>query len=101
MIFGGFFHTQDTGLYSSKRPYEFNAGGSGSDLLRIKCLSERHMFSVGFESTRCKFIPEDEDICQGRIAECRFVANESECFSSGESRFFVKFPIEQTQGLDS
>ncbi|MBE9592885.1 MAG: HAMP domain-containing histidine kinase, partial [Proteobacteria bacterium] len=23
MIFGGFFHTQDTELYSSKRPYEF------------------------------------------------------------------------------
>jgi hypothetical protein len=36
MIFGGFFHTQETELYSSKRPYEFNAGGSGSDLLRTR-----------------------------------------------------------------
>ncbi len=27
LIFGGFFHTQDTNMYSSKRPYQFNAGG--------------------------------------------------------------------------
>ena len=39
MIFGGFFHTQDTYLYSSKRPYVFNARGSGSDLLRLKSFS--------------------------------------------------------------
>ncbi len=28
LIFGGFFHTQETSLYASKTPYEFNAGGS-------------------------------------------------------------------------
>lgn len=91
MIFGGFFHTQDTALYSSKRPYEFNAGGSGSDLLRIKCFSERYDFSVDFESTRCRFIPKDRDLCPGRISECKFVTKESECWSSGESTFSIKF----------
>ncbi|MCK4784093.1 MAG: hybrid sensor histidine kinase/response regulator, partial [Desulfobacteraceae bacterium] len=65
MIFGGFFHTQETEFYSSKTAYEFNAGGSGSDLLRIKTFSERLGFSVYFESTRCKFLPADTDICSG------------------------------------
>jgi len=92
MIFGGFFHTQDTEFYSSKRPYEFNAGGSGSDLLRMKCLSERCGFSVDFESTRCKYIPEDSDMCPGNISKCKFITKSSECLSSGGSTFSVKFP---------
>ena len=94
MIFGGFFHTQDTEVYSSRRPYEFNAGGSGSDLLRIKSFSERYGFSVDFNSTRCKFIPKDTDICPGKISSCPFIKEKSECFSSGGSTFSVKFPVE-------
>jgi len=91
MIFGGFFHTQDTNFYSSKRPYEFNAGGSGSDLLRTKCFSERYGFTVDFESTRCKFIPDDRDLCPGRISKCTSITDPSQCLSSGESAFVVKF----------
>ncbi len=34
-IFEGFFPTQDTNAYSSKNPYDFNAGGKGADLLRL------------------------------------------------------------------
>jgi signal transduction histidine kinase len=93
MIFGGFFHTQDTGLYSSRRPYEFNAGGAGSDLLRAKCLSERYGFSIDFESKRCRFIPEDTDLCPGKITRCGFVSNAHECASSGESTFRLRFPV--------
>jgi signal transduction histidine kinase len=93
MIFGGFFHTQDTMLYSSKRPYEFNAGGTGSDLLRIKTFSERLGFSVEFESSRCKFIPRDREMCPGRISACHFISEKSECFSSGGSVFSVIFPV--------
>jgi signal transduction histidine kinase len=95
MIFGGFFHTQDTELYSSKRPYEFNAGGSGSDLLRTKSFSERYGFSVDFNSTRCKFIPKDTDICPGKISSCPFIKEKSECFSSGGSTFWITFPVEK------
>lgn len=91
MIFGGFFHTQDTDLYSSKRHYEFNAGGSGSDLLRLKSFSERFGFSVDFGSTRCRFIPTDGDRCPGRISACHFITDKSECFSSGGSTFSIKF----------
>ena len=93
MIFGGFFHTQDTMLYSSKRPYDFNAGGSGSDLLRTEVFAERYGFSVDFDSTRCEFLPEDKDLCPGMISSCRFVKEKSECFSSGGSLFTIKFPL--------
>jgi signal transduction histidine kinase len=92
LIFGGFFHTQDTQLYSSKRPYEFNAGGTGLDLLRIKSLSEWWGFSVDFESTWCRFIPTDNDRCSGRISTCPFITDKSECFSSGGSLFSLTFP---------
>ena len=92
MIFGGFFHTQDTMLYSSKRPYEFNAGGTGSDLLRIKTFSERLGFNVEFFSSRCKFIPTDREMCPGRVSECHFISEKSECFSSGGSVFSIGFP---------
>ena len=92
MIFGGFFHTQDTMLYSSKKPYEFNAGGTGSDLLRTKVFSERYGFSVDFNSTRCRFIPTDKELCPGSISACRSISDQSECFTSGGSVFSIKFP---------
>jgi signal transduction histidine kinase len=91
-IFAGFFHTQDTEAYSSKRPFDFNAGGSGSDLLRIKMFSERFGFELTFESNRCRFIPTDSDLCPGKISLCPHVQNESGCLSSGGSTFSVIFP---------
>jgi len=99
MIFGGFFHTQDTNLYSTKRPYEFGAGGTGSDLLRIKCLSERYGFEVDFKSTRCKYIPEDTDLCPGRISKCKFISEVSECLSSGESTFIIRLSPESCTAM--
>jgi signal transduction histidine kinase len=92
MIFGGFFHTQDTLYYSSKEPYAFNAGGSGSDLLRMKVFSERLGFSIAFLSERCRFIPADTDMCVGRVSQCPNAPLRSECFSSGGSTFTLKFP---------
>ncbi len=94
LIFQGFFHTQDTIAYSTKKPYQFNAGGTGSDLLRTKVFSERYGFSVGFESTKCRFIPDDTDECPGKISECPFIKTRSECLSSGGSTFSVKFPMD-------
>ena len=99
LIFGGFFHTQDTKLYTTKNPYEFNAGGSGSDLLRIKVFSERFGFDIHFMSSRCKFIPKDTDICPGKISACKNVSKKTECFSSGGSKFTVKFPAEFNQNF--
>jgi signal transduction histidine kinase len=91
LIFGGFFHTQDTMVYSSKTPYEFNAGGSGADLLRIKTLAERHGFGIDFKSIRCRFLPLDIDICPGSIEKCKNITSLEECRSSGGSLFTLQF----------
>ncbi len=97
MIFSGFFHTQPTAFYASKSPYSFNAGGTGADLLRIKSFAKRLGFEVTFSSTRCPFIPRDEDSCPGKISECRFVSSPQECLASGGSTFTIRFP-HQTSG---
>jgi PAS domain S-box-containing protein len=93
LIFGGFFHTQDTYRYASKNPYVFNAGGSGSDLLRAKVLSERFNFTVGFSSYRCRHLPGDKDECPGRISSCPFIEAREDCLSSGGSTFSLSLPL--------
>jgi K+-sensing histidine kinase KdpD len=92
-IFGGFYHTQETHLYSTKKPFAFNAGGAGLDLLRAKILSERLGFHLDFVSKRCGFIPVDSDECPGRISLCNHIREESECRQSGGSTFCLKFPL--------
>ncbi|MCF8143484.1 MAG: GAF domain-containing protein [Deltaproteobacteria bacterium] len=91
-IFEGFFATQDTMAYSSKRAFDFNAGGKGADLLRMKIFSERYGFEIHMESTRCKFIPENTDVCPGRISECAHCTNEEDCRQTGGSTFSIYFP---------
>jgi len=92
LVFSGFFHTQDTNYYSTKAPYDFNAGGSGADLLRAKVFSERYGFEIDFESTRCGHIPEDNDECPGRISLCQFIGDRSDCFASG-TIFSLRIPL--------
>jgi signal transduction histidine kinase len=100
MIFGGFFHTQPTDLYSSKKPYDFNAGGTGADLLRIKSFSERLGFRVEFTSHRCPFLPRDRDFCPGKISRCRHVESRKECLASSGSTFVVCFPASPDSATD-
>ncbi len=69
-IFEGFFTPQDTLSYSSKRPYDFNAGGKGADLLRMKIFSERFNFQISMTSRRCQCIPDHDDACPGSIHAC-------------------------------
>jgi signal transduction histidine kinase len=94
LVFTGFFHTQDTDHYSTKAPYDFNAGGSGADLLRAKVFSERYGFEIDFESTRCSYIPEDIDECPGRISLCQFIGNRSDCLASG-TIFSLRIPLKK------
>ena len=91
-LFEGFFPTQEVMDYSSKRPYVFNAGGKGADLLRIKILSERYGFQITQASRRCRFIPGDSDLCPGRISRCPFCQTAEDCLHSGETEFSVFFP---------
>ncbi len=90
-IFKGFFSTQGTAAYSSKKPFEFNAGGRGADLLRMKIFSEQYNFSIHATSKRCKFIPGKTDICPGNIRDCSFCEGKSDCYQSGGSIFSVDF----------
>jgi light-regulated signal transduction histidine kinase (bacteriophytochrome) len=91
-LFEGFFTTHDTMAYSSKRPFDFYAGGKGADLLRMKIFAERFNFEIHMESTRCGFIPKDSDLCPGRISKCRFCKVREDCLQSGETKFRVYFP---------
>lgn len=70
-IFQGFFSTRETMAYSSKRPFDFNAGGKGADLLRMKIFSEKFNFTIFMKSKRCSRIPRTKNICPGSIHECQ------------------------------
>jgi len=97
-IFEGFFATQDAMAYSSKRPYDFNAGGKGADLLRMKIFSERYNFKIDMTSLRCRFIPKESDICPGRISICTFCTNKEDCHHSGGTTFSLYFPPAPKRG---
>jgi len=91
-IFEGFFTTRETMDYSTKRPFDFNAGGKGADLLRMKIFSERYNFRIDMTSSRCRFIPRASDICPGRISECDFCTKKDDCYQSGGTTFSLYFP---------
>ncbi len=91
-IFEGFFPTQEAINYSSKRPYDFNAGGKGADLLRTKIFSEKYHFNIEMHSDRCRFIPGETDICYGNISRCQFCRDKEDCYSSGGTLFRLFFP---------
>jgi PAS domain S-box-containing protein len=91
-IFGGFYHAKDTNLYTTKKPFDFGAGGKGLDLLRLKILSNVYNFRIECESTRCPFIPQETDLCPGSIEACAHVQNAEECARSGGTTFRLVFP---------
>ncbi|MCA1794543.1 MAG: PAS domain S-box protein [Desulfobacteraceae bacterium] len=95
-IFEGFFSTQATADYSTKTPFDFNAGGKGVDLLRMKLFADRLGFSIHMESKRCCFLHDNPgEICPGNILQCRFCTDLSDCRNSGYSIFTVFFPHEK------
>ena len=91
-IFEGFFPTQETSSYSSKKPYDFNAGGKGADLLRLKIFSERYNFKLVMSSEKCRHIPLSSDTCPGRISRCQFCQSTQDCGTSGGTSFRAVFP---------
>ena len=90
-LFDGLFHTKETELYASKKPYDFGAGGKGLDLLRMKVYGERFGFDLSMTSRRCVHIPTDQDQCPGDISRCPYVKNAKECAESGGTTFTVAF----------
>jgi len=94
LIFSGFYPTQATDAYSTKNPFDFNAGGRGADLMRIKIFSERYHFKVDMASKRCRHLPTSSDTCPGVISACEFCRNPTDCHGSGETVFNVVFPAD-------
>jgi len=92
-LFEGLFHTLDTELYSSKRPYDFGAGGKGLDLLRIRTYGQRFGFDISVGSQRCLYLPTDRDLCVGKISECPHCKTRDDCLNAGGSTFCVTFPV--------
>ena len=92
-LLDGLFHTKETELYTTKKPFEFGAGGKGLDLLRIKYYAKRYGFDISLKSTRCVYIPTDRDICPGNIAQCGHCKTVDDCNKSGGTTFTVTFPL--------
>jgi signal transduction histidine kinase len=91
-IFEGFFPTQETDAYRSGHPFDFNAGGKGADLLRMKIFSERFNFRLQMDSERCRHIPGENDVCPGSVDQCAHCTNGNDCADSGGTVFKVVFP---------
>jgi signal transduction histidine kinase len=91
-IFDGLFHTQETDLYTSRKPYDFNAGGKGLDLLKMKVYGKGFGFDVSVTSRRCTHLPTDRDVCPGRISTCPYCQGPEDCLSSGQSTFCITLP---------
>ena len=98
-IFDGLFHTQETDLYASKKPYDFNAGGKGLDLLLMKLYGQRLGFVLSMESRRCIHLTTDKDLCPGRVSACPHCKRPEDCLSSGGSTFYASFPIGERKGF--
>ncbi|MCX5805971.1 MAG: PAS domain S-box protein [Proteobacteria bacterium] len=98
-ILDGLFHTKETDLYTSKKPYDFGAGGKGFELLRIKTYAHRFGFDITFKSKRCIHIPTDLDVCPGDISLCRKCKTTEECYYSGGTTFSISFPIKPADKL--
>ena len=94
-IFGGFYHSMETDLYSTKRPFYFGAGGKGLELVRLKIIGETHHFQVTCQSTRCQYIPRENDVCPGAIVKCLHVKTKEACSQSGGTTFKIVFPEEK------
>nr|NJM04374.1 HAMP domain-containing histidine kinase [Desulfobacula sp.] len=91
LILGNYFTPPESSDYSTKTPYDFNAGGRGFDLLRMRIFSERYPFTLRVDSIRCPVIPEDSDLCPGDIALCPACQTPEDCFHSGKTAVHIKF----------
>ncbi|MBI4765813.1 MAG: GAF domain-containing sensor histidine kinase [Deltaproteobacteria bacterium] len=86
-IFDGLFPTQETDLYASKKPFDFNAGGKGLDLWRSRLAGQRYGFRLSAQSRRCRHLPQNEDLCPGHISRCPHCGSPEDCAEAGGSLF--------------
>ena len=100
LIFEGFYPVQDTDNYSSRRPYSFNAGGKGIDLLRIRMFSELYGFRLSFSSKRCPYLMEHGVESSDVVESCSNCENYADCPENGGSEFVVDFALTDTNNIE-
>ena len=83
LIFDNFFAAYETAHYSSKKPYDFNAGGKGFDLIRMQIFAERYDFELKMASKRCPHIDEKLDEDSSGDHPCEVCKMDAACLSSG------------------
>lgn len=93
-IFEGFFPTQKMTEYSTRKPFDFNAGGKGADLLRMKIFSEAYGFTLEMKSIRCSLLEDKGSRCPGRISRCTASTGPVACKDSGGTEFILRFPAQ-------
>ena len=91
LIFENYFTVYDTMQYSTRKPYDFKAGGKGFDLLRMKIFSERYNFKIKMTSQPCRFIDKEGHECPGNVEECIPPENAKDCQNAGGTRVTVQF----------
>jgi len=91
LLFENYFTPPETMHYSSKKPFDFNAGGKGFDLLRMKIFSERYGFDLSMTSQRCRHLAEPDNLCPGNIKGCVQCRPDSGCRESGGTTVRVLF----------
>ncbi len=91
LIFENYFTSYEPMQYSSRRPYDFNAGGKGFDLLRMKIFSERYGFELKMASERCAHLPDEKQTGPGSVDFCAGCNSTADCLESGGTTMTVIF----------
>lgn len=98
-IFEGFCPVQETDMYSSRHRYAFNAGGTGTDLLKTRIFSERFGFEVRLQSSRCTCIPSVRDLCPGDITKCLYCHEIEDCLRNGGTELVLEIPPDRLETM--
>jgi PAS domain S-box-containing protein len=97
LIFDDYFIAYEPMQYSTRKPYDFNAGGKGFDLLRMKFFSEKYNFNLRMFSEPCPLTEQNNGLCPGDIDACEPIETPQECDQSGGTTMTVQFyPADRT-----
>ena len=92
LIFENYFVASETIEYSSRNRYDFNAGGKGFDLLRMRIFSERFNFQINMRTKRCEYIKSSSYHCPGDIDKCKYCRTNHDCLDSGGNNHGCSVP---------
>ena len=91
LIFEKYFTAAEALQYSTRKPFDFNAGGRGFDLLRMKIFSERYNFRIKMSSRPCRFIDKEGHECPGDTTNCVPLVDTKDCHNRGGTTVTVQF----------